>query len=99
MPSPDSATVKRAGRGGSISAISSAGFGLGDGSKPGGGALLESCGGAGSTGISGTCGTGYILELGTERDRWLLPGDVLEMEIKRVGMLRNTLTDSAGKGQ
>ena len=51
---------------------------------------------------SGTCGTGCILELGTERHRWLLPGDVVEMEIERLGKLRNTLTEmsnSAGKGQ
>ncbi len=48
---------------------------------------------------SGTCGTGCILELGTERHRWLLAGDVVEMEIERLGMLRNTLTDSARKGQ
>jgi fumarylacetoacetate (FAA) hydrolase len=40
---------------------------------------------------SGTCGTGCILELGTERHRWLLPEDVVEMEIERLGMLRNTL--------
>jgi fumarylacetoacetate (FAA) hydrolase len=40
---------------------------------------------------SGTCGTGCILELGTERHRWLLPGDVVEMEIERLGVLRNTL--------
>lgn len=44
---------------------------------------------------SGTCGTGCILELGTERHRWLLAGDVVEMEIERLGMLRNTLTDTA----
>ena len=40
---------------------------------------------------SGTCGTGCILELGTERHRWLEPGDVVEMEIERLGTLRNTL--------
>jgi fumarylacetoacetate (FAA) hydrolase len=40
---------------------------------------------------SGTCGTGCILELGTERHRWLRPGDVVEMEIERLGVLRNTL--------
>jgi fumarylacetoacetate (FAA) hydrolase len=40
---------------------------------------------------SGTCGTGCILELGTERHRWLQPGDVVEMEIERLGVLRNTI--------
>jgi fumarylacetoacetate (FAA) hydrolase len=43
---------------------------------------------------SGTCGTGCILELGTERHRWLLPEDVVEMEIERLGLLRNTLVRS-----
>ena len=46
---------------------------------------------------SGTCGTGCILELGTERHRWLQPGDVVEMEIERLGVLRNTITTD-GKG-
>ena len=44
---------------------------------------------------SGTCATGCILELGTERHRWLLPGDVVEMEIERLGVLRNTLAAPA----
>jgi fumarylacetoacetate (FAA) hydrolase len=48
---------------------------------------------------SGTCGTGCILELGTERHRWLLPGDVVEMEIERLGMLRNTLTGESTEGR
>ncbi len=42
---------------------------------------------------SGTCGTGCILELGTERHRWLRPGDVVEMEIERLGVLRNTIVE------
>ncbi len=46
---------------------------------------------------SGTCGTGCILELGTERHRWLLPGDVVEMEIERLGVLRNTLIAVVGR--
>jgi fumarylacetoacetate (FAA) hydrolase len=47
---------------------------------------------------SGTCGTGCILELGTERHRWLLPEDIVEMEIERLGLLRNTLVQS-GEGR
>jgi fumarylacetoacetate (FAA) hydrolase len=40
---------------------------------------------------SGTCGTGCILELGTQRHRWLQPGDVVELAIDRLGVLRNTI--------
>jgi fumarylacetoacetate (FAA) hydrolase len=46
---------------------------------------------------SGTCGTGCILELGTERHRWLLPGDVVELEIERLGSLSNTLVGPKGE--
>ena len=38
---------------------------------------------------SGTVGTGCILELGPERCPWLQPGDVVELEIERLGVLRN----------
>ncbi|MFD2171770.1 fumarylacetoacetate hydrolase family protein [Tumebacillus lipolyticus] len=38
---------------------------------------------------SGTVGTGCILELGTEVHRWLLPGDVVELEVEQLGILRN----------
>jgi 2-keto-4-pentenoate hydratase/2-oxohepta-3-ene-1,7-dioic acid hydratase in catechol pathway len=42
---------------------------------------------------SGTCGTGCILELsmvhGTDRYPWLQPGDVVELSVERLGMLRN----------
>ncbi len=41
---------------------------------------------------SGTVGTGSILELGTETHRWLLPGDRVELEVERLGVLRNTIT-------
>ena len=41
---------------------------------------------------SGTVGTGCILELGPENTGgWLKPGDVVELEIERLGFLRNTL--------
>jgi fumarylacetoacetate (FAA) hydrolase len=38
---------------------------------------------------SGTVGTGCILELGDER--WLEPGDVVELEVEGIGVLRNTV--------
>jgi len=42
---------------------------------------------------SGTCGTGCILELalvhGSERYPWLRAGDVVELSVERLGMLRN----------
>ena len=34
---------------------------------------------------SGTVGTGCGLEL----DRWVQPGDVMELEIEHIGVLRN----------
>ncbi|MGH8982466.1 MAG: fumarylacetoacetate hydrolase family protein [Acidimicrobiia bacterium] len=44
---------------------------------------------------SGTCGTGCILELalvhGGDRYPWLQPGDVVELEVERLGVLRNTV--------
>lgn len=40
---------------------------------------------------SGTCGTGCILELGPENVPWLKPDDVVEMEIERLGVLRNQI--------
>jgi fumarylacetoacetate (FAA) hydrolase len=40
---------------------------------------------------SGTVGTGCILELGTQVHRWLQPGDVVELEIAGIGVLRNTV--------
>jgi fumarylacetoacetate (FAA) hydrolase len=38
---------------------------------------------------SGTVGTGCILELGD--GRWLQPGDVVELEVEGIGILRNTI--------
>jgi fumarylacetoacetate (FAA) hydrolase len=38
---------------------------------------------------SGTVGTGCILEHGD--GRWLQPGDVVELEIEKIGVLRNTI--------
>jgi fumarylacetoacetate (FAA) hydrolase len=38
---------------------------------------------------SGTVGTGCILELGDER--WLQPGDVVELEVEGIGVLRNRI--------
>ena len=46
---------------------------------------------------SGTCGTGCILELGTERHRWLRPGDVVEMSIERLGALRNRIVEAPSR--
>jgi 2-keto-4-pentenoate hydratase/2-oxohepta-3-ene-1,7-dioic acid hydratase in catechol pathway len=44
---------------------------------------------------SGTCGTGCILELalvhGGQRYPWLKPGDVVELEVEHLGVLRNTV--------
>jgi len=42
---------------------------------------------------SGTVGTGSILELGPEVHRWLLPGDVVELEVERLGVLRNRIVE------
>ncbi len=44
---------------------------------------------------SGTVGTGCIFELGPENVPWLRPGDVIEMEIERLGVLRNTIVEEA----
>ncbi|MBI5837932.1 MAG: fumarylacetoacetate hydrolase family protein [Candidatus Eisenbacteria bacterium] len=44
---------------------------------------------------SGSAGTGCILELGPENVPWLEPGDVVELEVERLGLLRNTVV-SAG---
>jgi fumarylacetoacetate (FAA) hydrolase len=47
---------------------------------------------------SGTVGTGCILELGPEdAGGWLKPGDVIELEIERLGILRNVIGESTGE--
>ncbi|HZG79594.1 MAG TPA: fumarylacetoacetate hydrolase family protein, partial [Brevibacillus sp.] len=40
---------------------------------------------------SGTVGTGCILELGEEKGGWLKPGDVIELEVERLGVLCNSI--------
>jgi fumarylacetoacetate (FAA) hydrolase len=40
---------------------------------------------------SGTVGTGCLLELGTEVHPWLQRGNVIELEIEGIGVLRNTI--------
>ena len=40
---------------------------------------------------SGTVGTGCLLELTKGQGPWLQPGDVVELEIDRLGILRNTV--------
>ncbi len=44
---------------------------------------------------SGTVGTGCLLELTMGQGPWLQPGDVVELEVERLGILRNEVT-SAG---
>jgi fumarylacetoacetate (FAA) hydrolase len=43
---------------------------------------------------SGTVGTGSLLELGQDVHRWLRPGDEVELEINRLGTLRNRIIES-----
>ncbi len=40
---------------------------------------------------SGTVGTGCLLEHGPKRERWLETGDILELEVEKLGILRNTV--------
>ena len=42
---------------------------------------------------SGTVGTGCLLELGTEVHPWLQPGDVVELEIDKLGVLKNSIVN------
>lgn len=41
---------------------------------------------------SGTVGSGCILELGTDVQNWLQPGDMVELEVERLGVLSNTIS-------
>lgn len=43
---------------------------------------------------SGTVGTGCILELGTDVHRWLQSGDVVELEIDKLGVLKNSIVNN-----
>ncbi len=46
---------------------------------------------------SGTVGTGCLLEQGAEESGdWLKPGDIVELEIEGLGVLRNQVTDPLG---
>jgi fumarylacetoacetate (FAA) hydrolase len=40
---------------------------------------------------SGTVGTGCLLELTKAQGPWLQPGDVVELEVERIGILRNVI--------
>jgi fumarylacetoacetate (FAA) hydrolase len=40
---------------------------------------------------SGTVGTGCLLELTRGQGPWLQPGDVVELDVERLGVLRNTV--------
>jgi fumarylacetoacetate (FAA) hydrolase len=44
---------------------------------------------------SGTVGTGSLLELGEEVHRWLKHGDRVELEVERLGVLRNRIIETA----
>jgi fumarylacetoacetate (FAA) hydrolase len=49
---------------------------------------------------SGTVGTGCILELGPENTGgWLKPGDVVELEIERLGILRTPIVERPDAGE
>jgi fumarylacetoacetate (FAA) hydrolase len=40
---------------------------------------------------SGTVGTGCLLELTKAQGPWLNAGDVVELEVERIGILKNTI--------
>jgi fumarylacetoacetate (FAA) hydrolase len=41
---------------------------------------------------SGTVGTGCLLELTKAQGPWLQPGDVVELEIEGIGVLKNNVS-------
>lgn len=45
---------------------------------------------------SGTVGTGCLLELTKAKGPWLKPGDVVELEVEGIGILRNTVGSPGG---
>ena len=45
---------------------------------------------------SGTVGTGCLLELTAGQGPWLRPGDVVELEVERLGVLKNTVVSYVG---
>ncbi len=47
---------------------------------------------------SGTVGTGCLLELTKGEGPWLQPGDVVELEIEHLGILRNVVGERPGTG-
>ena len=47
---------------------------------------------------SGTVGTGCLLELTQGKGPWLRPGDMVELEIERLGVLRNQIGDRRSAG-
>lgn len=46
---------------------------------------------------SGTVGSGSLLELTFGEGPWLKPGDIVELEIERLGVLRNVVGEKTGK--
>ena len=47
---------------------------------------------------SGTVGTGCLLEQGDRRERYLQPGDLMELTIDRLGTLRNVVAEAEPMG-
>jgi fumarylacetoacetate (FAA) hydrolase len=45
---------------------------------------------------SGTVGTGCLLELTKAQGPWLKAGDVVELEIEKIGVLKNMIREKQG---